>query len=323
MEKPDTPPAEEPPTGDDAELAELLAFVVELEQRDAQRREERGRNSADASARDSNRLEKLDSNIKKSTAFVRKLRNLAEPMRESLLKEIHTLNLTKYLSEITAALVELKLKSAELPVYLELCGELHRTYAEFAGQLLDHWQRTLPKTTGDIRNYSKLRTDLRLFAELICCGVFRLKDGLPVLGNLLKLLLGEKHSVNLNVVLHFCKHCGWDYAGLVSRQMRLAAEKHQKPVPSSSFLSADRQKGLRGLLGDYFRQLVHLLEQDHENLQGKERQNKQLLITKGEISSKRKELYEESRINFNVGFNLSPFKRTLLFKQLFSNLVYF
>lgn len=58
-----------------------------------------------------------------------------------------------------------------------------------------------------------MRTDLRLFAELISSGIFTLKEGLPVLGSLLNLLTvndKENHS-HLSILLSFCRHCGEDY----------------------------------------------------------------------------------------------------------------
>jgi regulator of nonsense transcripts 2 len=75
-----------------------------------------------------------------------------------------------------------------------------------------------------VPNASKLRVDLRLFADLIAVGVFTEKEGLPVLANQLTLLTNndrEEHN-NLSIVLSFCKHCGDDYAGLMPRKFRLA-----------------------------------------------------------------------------------------------------
>ena len=76
-----------------------------------------------------------------------------------------------------------------------------------------------------VPNASKLRVDLRLFAELIAAGVFTEKEGLPVLANQLTLLMTsdrEEHN-NLSIVLCFCRHCGDDYAGLVPRKFRLVS----------------------------------------------------------------------------------------------------
>ena len=73
-----------------------------------------------------------------------------------------------------------------------------------------------------VPNPSKLRVDLRLFADLISCGVFSEKTGLPVLANQLTLLIAndkDEHN-NLSIILSFCKHCGDDYAGLLPQKYR-------------------------------------------------------------------------------------------------------
>jgi hypothetical protein len=73
-----------------------------------------------------------------------------------------------------------------------------------------------------VPNASKLRVDLRLFADLVAVGIFTEKEGLPVLANQLTLLTAndrDEHN-NLPIVLIFSKHCGDDYAGLVPRKFR-------------------------------------------------------------------------------------------------------
>jgi regulator of nonsense transcripts 2 len=297
---------------------ECSAFIADLHSRNERKSLERARNSGEQLEVERQKASRLDSNIKKSSAFVRKLKVLNDACKDSLIKEINSLNLTKYLSEITAALVELKLKSTDLNAYLQVCCELHRRYPDFSALLLEQWQLVLPKTMPEISNHSKLRNDLPLFAELASCGIFAVKESLPVLGNLLKLLLHEKHSLHLNVILNFCRMCGWDYAGLVSRKTREIAEHFNLSIPRSNFLPSERQKGLRTLLNEYFRQQVQLLEHQHNSLRNKEQQNKQLLMTKGEIPTKRKEAYEEARINFNVSLSLvSKIKEKILKNKLF------
>jgi regulator of nonsense transcripts 2 len=66
-----------------------------------------------------------------------------------------------------------------------------------------------------ITNVSKLRVDLRFYAELINIGIFSNKEGLPLLGSVLTNLTStdkEEHN-NINIIISFCKHCGEDYAG--------------------------------------------------------------------------------------------------------------
>jgi regulator of nonsense transcripts 2 len=70
-----------------------------------------------------------------------------------------------------------------------------------------------------ITNISKLRVDLRFYAELINIGIFTNKEGLPLLGSVLTNLTStdkEEHN-NINIIISFCKHCGEDYAGTFTK----------------------------------------------------------------------------------------------------------
>ena len=285
-------------SNNEEELKELDNYINDLIAKDEYKKKERNLNSKNAISKNAIDLSRLDSSIKKNSAFVKKLKNLTETTKDNVLKDIASLNLSKYLTEVVAALVDLKLKASEIAMYLDICSKLHRMYNEFQALFLEQWQKSLPKTSQEITNYSKLRNDLRIFSELILIGLFSLKDSLQILGNLLKLLLNDKQSVNLNVILNFCKNCGWDYAGLISRRMLTLADKFNKQIPNSSFLSTDRQKGLKQLLKDYYVQICKQTITNHRALKKRELENKQLLITRGELSDKKKSIYEENKANF-------------------------
>jgi hypothetical protein len=66
------------------------------------------------------------------------------------------------------------------------------------------WQKILGfKKDEKITNPSKLRVDLRFYADLISVGVFSLKDSLPILGSVLTNLVAmdkEEHS-NVAIIL--------------------------------------------------------------------------------------------------------------------------
>lgn len=86
---------------------------------------------------------KLDSNIKKNTAFVRKLKNYTEAQKEGILKDINSLNLTKYISEVANGIVEAKLKMTDIASIIQVCVTLHEKYSDFSPQLLEAWQKVL------------------------------------------------------------------------------------------------------------------------------------------------------------------------------------
>lgn len=281
---------------------QLEIFLSDTTERLAIKAELRTANSnASVNRPEESFFSKLDSSLKKNTAFIKRLRNMTEAQRESLIKDMSGLNLTKYISEAAAAIVDAKLKMSDVNMAVQVCSLLHQRYADFSTQLLENWQKVLPlKKDEKITNPSKIRVDLRFYAELITCGVFTLKEGLPLLGNLLTILTSgdkEEHN-NLNIILSFIKHCGEDYADLIPRKMRVLAEKFNKEFPKSDLLPPDRQKGLRSLLKEYYKSLCKHLVRDHKNLQAMERQNRRILQTKGELNMERKEKYEASQVAF-------------------------
>lgn len=170
---------------------------------------------------------KLDSSLKKNTTFVKKLKTFSANQLDSLLKDLSGLNLTKYISEVAAALVEAKLKMTDIPAIIKLCSTLHQNYPEFSQSFFENWQKNLTiKPNEKVANPSKLRVDIRLYAELINAGIFTNKNCLPLLGTILTTLINndkEEHN-NIATILSFCKHCGEDYAGLVPTKIRQLAE---------------------------------------------------------------------------------------------------
>lgn len=281
---------------EETEKAMLDAYVTELQERLNLKLELRNKNlTASGNRPEEAFFSKLDSNLRKNTAFVKKLKTISEAQRDSLLKDMAGLNLTKYISEVAAAIVEAKLKMSDIQTAVVVCSSLHQRYAEFSTQLLENWLKALPLKKDDkATNLSKIRVDLRFFAELLVCGVFTQKEGLPVLKNLLTFLTTsdrEEHN-NLNILISFCKHCGEDFAGLVPRKIRILAQKYIRDVPISDFLAADKQKGLLSVLREYYRSLCRHLLRDHQNLRGLEAHNRRVLQTKGELSGEQKEKCE-------------------------------
>ncbi|XP_047115400.1 regulator of nonsense transcripts 2 isoform X1 [Schistocerca piceifrons] len=258
---------------------------------------------------------KLDSSVKRNAAFVKKLRTFTGSQIESLLKDVATLNLTKYLSEVAAALVDTKLKMSDVWAAVKLCNMLHLTYPEFKVSLLENWQRALCIRKDDkISNPAKLRVDIRFYAELISVGIFTLKEGLPLLGNVLTMLINtdkEQHN-NVNIILSFCHHCGDDYAGLVPRKLRMLLEKFSLPLPQYDLLPKEKQQNVKALLLEYYNSLCKRRSTDYCELQAYIKRNEKILQTKGQLSFERKERLEELHLAFqNLDANTLKFSEVL------------
>ncbi|XP_017341091.1 regulator of nonsense transcripts 2 isoform X1 [Ictalurus punctatus] len=239
---------------------------------------------------------RLDSSLKKNTAFVKKLRTLTEQQRSSLSHDFDSLNLSKYIGEAVSSLVEAKLKISDVGCAVHLCSLFHQRYADFAPQLLAAWKRHFEARKEEkAPNVSKLRTDLRFIAELTIVGLFTDKEGLSLIYEQLKTIIGadrETHT-HVSVVISFCKHCGDDIAGLVPRRVKSAAEKFGLVFPPSEIINGEKQQPFQNLLREYFTSLTKHLKKDHRELQNIERQNRRILHSKGELSEDRHKQYEE------------------------------
>ena len=271
-------------------------YFDEVQKRLSWKQELRSKNVDSANLNlDEQALHKLDSSLKKNTAFIRKVRNFST----GLLSEAKTLNLTKYIGEVATAIIEVKIKVGDIKPMVELCSFLHQRYGDFSGSLLTAWTRVLapPKDY----NLSKLRVDLRLYSDLVSVGIFTLKEGLSLLGNVLTHLMNndkEEHN-NLSIILLFCRHCGEDFAGLQSQKMAKLGQKWgNKELPKSTLLPEDKQKGVRQLLKDYFESAISHLLKLKKDISKTERKNLQILYSKGDLDQDKKDKLEAMQASF-------------------------
>lgn len=222
----DGEPVENAENIEEKERNELTAYVTELKAKIEAKAKLRSENLNCVRPPDEY-FTKLDSSLKKNTAFVKKLKQFTASQLDGLLKDMSTLNLTKYISEISSALSETKIKLTDVSAAVTFCCHLHKIYSEFPSTFFENWQKILNlKPNEKITNASKLRVDLKFFAELISVGIFSNKIGLPLLGSTLTNLIAqdkEDHS-NLSVIQSFCRHCGEEYAGLMPRSIKTLAE---------------------------------------------------------------------------------------------------
>ncbi|KAK7102854.1 regulator of nonsense transcripts 2-like [Littorina saxatilis] len=287
------------------ELKTLDEFVSECKEKAKFKKDLREANFTAADCRpDESFFTKLDSSLKKNTAFVKKLRLLTESQKEGLAKDFIGLNLSKYVEEAASAIAEAKLKMSDVHCAVFLCSLIHQRYVDFAPFLLENFQKCLlnKKDDGKIANPSKYRVDLRFFGELVSVGVFRHKEGLSLLANQLQLLVAndrDEHN-HLSILTSFCRHCGDDYMGLLPRKIRLLAEKHINyvEIPRSELLPPERQRACRNLMKEYFATLVRHVTNTHQTIKNMERQNRKILQTKGELTQERRDSYEAAYTGF-------------------------
>ncbi|KAG4046608.1 Regulator of nonsense transcripts [Phytophthora cactorum] len=161
---------------DDDAQAQALSQLRDLQRQSEARSALRSVNSAAnvAAVREQLATLKLKSDIKRSSAFVKKLRVLSEANADSLLRDADELNLTRYVSECVAALADAPLKAADLAAAVKVASLLHQRYEDFAPGMV----RTLigsfeaSYASEDKSKMLKRRLILRLLCELYLAGVF-------------------------------------------------------------------------------------------------------------------------------------------------------
>ncbi|CAG8467472.1 12964_t:CDS:10 [Funneliformis caledonium] len=152
---------------------------------------------------DSSAFKNLDSNIKKNTGFIKKCKTqLSAEYQQQLLKDIKTLTLEKYISEVVAAVLEGAQKckmTADVWVAVEVISALHQRFPDTFTPFLTHTlarslappnnkqlaalspeQREKEESTRNI----KQRILLRIAGELWLTGVLRnVEDGIAALNS--------------------------------------------------------------------------------------------------------------------------------------------
>ena len=68
----------------------------------------------------------LKSDLKKGTMFSKKIKTITPDGLQQCVKDVDTLNLTPYISEIQNAIVEVNYKITDVPTIVNLCVGLHR-----------------------------------------------------------------------------------------------------------------------------------------------------------------------------------------------------
>lgn len=286
-EPPPTPPVVEPPPEENLDLIrqQIMSYFTERNDRFKQRQELREQNLR----AEQNRLNaeqqqaamtRLDSSIKRIPAFIKRLRTLTEQQRDALCRDMQTLNLTRYISEVATALTEAKLKMTDVWTSVQMCSLLHQRYPDFAVSLYENWLKVLQKETLN-DNLSKVRVDLRLFAELITVHVLPLNQSIAHLLSLLTALINnDKDFSNLTILISFCRLCGEDYAEIFSNKIRKLIVKLDENIDEenkSTFHSNELKQQIRQMLNDYFQKLSIYLVEESKQLQKQEQTMKRTM----------------------------------------------
>ena len=295
-------PTDEKDESGEKEREQAMQLKSEIEERITKKKSLRVSNQNASNKRpDDDFFRKLDSSMKKNTAFVKKLGKLTEQQRDSLSNEFSLLNLSKYIQEIVSALVDAKLKMTDVPCAVHMCTLTHHRYSEFSSYLYQGFKRLFQMRAEDKSSFSssmsKVRTDFRFATEVTAAGIFTDKEGLTLIHNHLCAVAAadrEQHDL-MSVIISFCKFCGEDLAGLVPRKHRLLADKFGIELPKSTVFAADKQKIFYGVLTDYWESVKTHLQTMHKDLRSIDHRNRQILQNKGELHEEKSKEFSDKQ----------------------------
>lgn len=111
----------------------------------------------------------LDGTVKKTTAFVKKLKtSITEQQQQFILEDFEKLNLTKFVSEVARTMVEAGLtKHVDLKTAILLASNMHMRYADFDLALKAAFENQLKHPEPDDKNAIALfKYDIFFFTTL-------------------------------------------------------------------------------------------------------------------------------------------------------------
>lgn len=248
---------------------------------------------------------KLKSDLKRSTAFVKKLKGINENNINALYKDALELNLSRYCSEIVLAISEMHFKTSELIGVLKMVSSLHQRYADFAPDLMEHLLIVFKTEKG---NAVKKRMTLRFLADLYLVGI--LDDGevlVCILNNVLDrnpVLYGNRKKKNtthntgpLDIALFvsFAKYVGGDFLGISSRKEK-EMEMRDMNVDKVDKIEMVQDKELKNkmkcIYARGYKMIGEMYLNTYDVLQKKGVRNEKELANRGEVSEEHGNEYD-------------------------------
>jgi len=269
----------------------------------------------------------LDSSLKKNTAFIKRIRaGLNAESQQALLKEIQSLSLEKYLSELVNGVCDGLLKcktAADVTCAVEVVSALHQRFAaNFTPHLALFVAKGLaPPAPGSLAGLgpdqcekeeaarvSRQRILLRITVEFWLTSLFRTLDDAggekgkatkgqtngsrePMPLELLTVLLNsdDKTFTNLPLIVSLLKNYSLHVLG--SDRDKLGDTEGANgdgDVEDASMVGSDVQGKFRQLFIQYFSKLkVHLIKQ-HRFIKTQEQRNNEAYVRSGEIFDDRR-----------------------------------
>jgi regulator of nonsense transcripts 2 len=115
----------------------------------------------------------LKTDLKKCTAFVKKVKSgsMWTTKPDDVLRDVTTLNLSRYVEEVANGVMESKPKITDLPAVVGLCVSMHERYPDFLPALLPIVLEAVQGRGGDADAAKAKRLYLRVLTEFLLAGL--------------------------------------------------------------------------------------------------------------------------------------------------------
>jgi len=258
---------------------------------------------AEAEPLESDKLSKLDSSLKKLTAFMKKTKciNSSNPASQ-LLPELDKLNLLKFLDEIASNICEAKIKASEVIDLVTFVVQLSCRYGQFPEMLLNEIKKNVPYRKSDkIENPSKLKIDLKFLGELILNGVFA-KPGIELLGSVLNYLVQTDSTEysHVSILFPFCRPTLFDFVGFVpfSEKSKINPNEDELEELTTTALTENNRKAVKNLLNNYYDSLMKQLNKVRIQMNKIHKSIKRQERTRGDAAQSDRQEFESTKQNY-------------------------
>ena len=249
-------------------------------------------------------IKQLKSDLKKSTAFVKKLRVVTPDGIVGCIRDVEQFNLTLYISEIVTALLETHFKAADVPNIARLCSSLHRRYEEFTPPLISGLMESLMTPDGgDKEESKKKRVQLRFAIELFQEGIISVEESMM---KLLRRITGRMKGappgqpIDLAGLTSFIKFGAEILFGYTNKKLRSLCAEAGKDIadcPLRQLTTTSMRNELRIIVSDVYSQLCADLVEAHKGLLNKKKRLEKDRVLHGTLSeAKQQELDGATRL---------------------------
>lgn len=265
---------------------------------------------------DASHFKGLVSTITKCSAFARKCAKLNSENFDSLLKELRTLNLNKYVSELAANIAASPLKPTDLDAAVALCSEIHQLYPDFASELLPLLVRLI--SSANKTEPAPRRMALRLFLELFIAGIFTDQATLTsIVKEIIETKEPKQMPLTLQLILSFVRSGGRDILGFVPKSLEAKIELYRgadllkwtdkcpaelQNVPYEAVLpnlvTPERRASFITLITAFYQKVTSVFLQSHKKLRELEHKNHEIMVNRHELPAEASANYSKQLEQF-------------------------